>query len=124
VDDDLGNAVFSLSSVITLLMPFSGADAESVGIFGAHEAVGSAKDPARGDQGTSADVLSIVVIRRGISEGDLPGELSMSSRKSVDDSAGRSLLAASLEGSGTSHHRSQYDPQLHLLFKQIETTQL
>merc|ERR1711872_1066629 len=106
----------SLSSVVTLLMPFSSADAESVGIFGAHEAVSGAKDPSRSDQSASADVLSVVIIRRSISKGDLPGELSVSGGESIDDSASGSLLAASLEGSGACHHRSQHDQQLHLLF--------
>jgi len=49
VNDDLLNFHISFSAIVVLEMPFSGADAESGGIFGLHEAMSGAKDPSGSD---------------------------------------------------------------------------
>jgi len=117
VHDDPGNLDIFFGSVIVLLMPFSDADAEFGGRFGASEAVSGAKNPPRGDQSTSANVLSL---EKGVgreSEGDLPGEFSVAGGKSVDDFAAGALLAAGLEGGGARHNGRQHDQELHLLLR-------
>jgi len=114
VDNDLGNLDVLFGSVVVLLMPFSDANAEFRGSFALHEAVSGAKDPARGNQSTSANVLFLKESIGRKSEGDLPGKLSVSSGESVDNTAGGTLLAAGLEGGGTCHDGDQYDQDLHL----------
>merc|ERR1739838_656898 len=49
VHDDLFDLHVFFGSVVVLLVPFSNADAEFGGVLGGAEAVGGAKDPARGD---------------------------------------------------------------------------
>jgi len=49
VHDDLFDLHVFFGSVVVLLVPFSNTDAEFGGVLGGAEAVGGAKDPARGD---------------------------------------------------------------------------
>jgi len=91
VDDDLGNFNVFLGSVVILLVPFTDTNTEFGRALRLTKAVGSAKDPARGDQSTSADVLSLEEGERGESEGDLPGELAMGGRETVDNAASSAL---------------------------------
>jgi len=114
VDDDLRHGDVFFGAIVVLLMPFSDADTELGGVLGRTEAVSGAKDPARGDQCTSANVL---FLEKGVgreSEGDLPGELSVAGGQSVDDTTVAAFFPASGEGGGGSHQRDQHDQHLHL----------
>jgi len=103
VDNDLGYLDVFFGSVVVLLMPFSDANAEFRRLFALHKAVSGAKDPARGNQSTSANVLFLEESIGRESEGDLPRELAVSSGESVNNAAGGALFAAGLEGGGTCH---------------------
>lgn len=114
VDDDLGNCDIFFGGISVLLAPFSNADPEFGRALALPEAVGGAEDPAGSDQGSSANVLSFKEGVRGVSEGDLPGELSVAGGESVDDTAIITLQAALLEGNGARHDGGQHDQEFHL----------
>jgi len=115
VNDDLLDLDVFFGSVVIVLVPFSDADAEFGGVLGHTEAVSGAKDPAGSDEGTSANVLFLVVEGGSVSERNLPWKFSVGSWETVDDTASGSLQTALLERQSGRHEGGQDDQNLHFL---------